>query len=132
MDENLQLQYLVVTSDIVRSYIGNNHIQVDMLPDLISSVHNTVANLGKPVMPAVVRGEPAVPVKKSVTDEFIICLEDGKKFKSLKRHIMTRYGLSPDQYRAKWDLPADYPMVCKAYSEQRTALAKASGLGRKR
>jgi len=120
--------------DIVRSYISNNAVSADRLPELIQSVHQAVKALYAPTAPTVVAPEelkPAVPVKRSIQPDGIICLEDGKKFKSLKRHLATHYQLSPDEYRAKWGLPADYPMVAPEYAAQRSRLAKEIGLGRK-
>lgn len=119
------------TAKIVTAYVSNNRIMASDLPALINAVFQTVSgvNGNSPMHP----GEPLKPVvsiKRSVTDDYIICLEDGKKFKSLKRHLRTSYGLSPEQYRAKWGLPADYPMVAPAYAAQRSKLAKAIGLGR--
>lgn len=114
---------------IVAAYVGNNAVAPDDLPDLIRLVHRALGAVagGEPAVPAL---KPAVPVEKSVSDNFLICLEDGKKFKSLKRHLRTSYDLSPEEYRAKWDLPADYPMVAPGYSRQRSKLAKKMGLGR--
>lgn len=106
---------------------------VEGLKDALTQVYEHVLTLGqaKAVEEPAPPQEPAVPIRKSVTDDFIICLEDGKKFKSLKRHIQAHYGLTPEQYREKWKLPADYPMVAKNYSEHRSRLAKENGLGKK-
>ncbi|MGX9144961.1 MucR family transcriptional regulator [Mesorhizobium sp. 128a] len=120
-----------LTADIVSAYVGNNPLPVAGLPDLIASIHSSLTGIGQPTATAQPKLEPAVNPKRSVTPDFIICLEDGKKFKSLKRHLSTDYGLTPDDYRAKWGLPADYPMVAPTYAAARSALAKASGLGRK-
>ena len=116
-------------SRIVAAYVGNNTVASDELPDLIRLVHQSLSSVagGEPASP---QPTPAVPVAKSVSDNFLICLEDGKKFKSLKRHLRTSYDMSPEEYRAKWDLPADYPMVAPGYSRQRSKLAKKMGLGR--
>jgi predicted transcriptional regulator len=120
------------TSDIVAAYVAHNVISADKLPEFIGSVH---AALSKASMqgaePPKVELTPAVPVKKSVTQEYIICLEDGKKFKSLKRHLRTHYDLSPEEYRDKWGLPHDYPMVAPAYAAARSELAKTMGLGKR-
>lgn len=122
-----------LTADVVSAYVSNNPVPLGDLPGLIAQVHAALASTagpveaGKPEAP-----KPAVPIKKSVTPDYIISLEDGKKFKSLKRHISTHYGLTPDEYRAKWGLPADYPMVAPNYAAARSALAKSMGLGRKR
>lgn len=120
---------LEFASDIVSAYVSNNPIQSAELPELIREIHTTLRGLedasSKPATP-----EPAVAIKKSITDEFLICLEDGKKFKSLKRHLRSKYGLSPEQYREKWGLPYDYPMVAPSYARKRSALAREMGLGK--
>jgi predicted transcriptional regulator len=121
---------ITLTADIVAAHVSNNSVAVADLPLLIGNVHNALAGLSGG---AVVQGpppEPAVPIRNSVKKDYIICLEDGKKLKMLKRHLMTHYGMTPDDYRAKWDLPADYPMVAPAYAEVRRDLAKKIGLGR--
>ncbi len=128
-DQDLNL--LTLTADIVSAHVANNSVAVGDLANLIASVHASLAGLGGSVEPAAIAQEPAVPVKRSVRPDYIICLEDGKKLKMLKRHLMTHYQLTPDQYRAKWNLPADYPMVAPDYAEKRRALAKKIGLGRK-
>jgi predicted transcriptional regulator len=122
-----------LSAEIVAAFVANNTVSVTELPGLISSVHHalTAAAVGKTEEPAP-ELKPAVPVKKSVTPDAIICLEDGKAFKSLKRHLRTKYGLSPDDYRAKWGLPADYPMVAPNYAAARSTLAKNMGLGQQR
>jgi predicted transcriptional regulator len=121
-----------LSADIVSAYVSHNALSVTDLPKLIASVHATLAGLGGVVdAEPVVELKPAVPVKKSITPEYLICLEDGKKFKSLKRHLRTEYDMSPEEYRAKWGLPPDYPMVAPTYSEARSRLAKTIGLGRK-
>ncbi len=125
-------QLIELSADIVSAYVSHNALSASDLPKLIASVHGTLAGLGGlPEPEAVVELKPAVPVKKSITPEYLICLEDGKKFKSLKRHLRTEYDMSPEEYRAKWGLPADYPMVAPTYSEARSRLAKTIGLGRK-
>ncbi|UVK41698.1 MucR family transcriptional regulator [Mesorhizobium sp. AR10] len=120
-----------LTADIVSAYVGNNPLPASGLPDLIASVSASVRKLGS--MDAVESPSliPAVNPKRSVFPDHIVCLEDGKKFKSLKRHLSSDHGLTPDEYRAKWSLPPDYPMVAPSYSATRSALAKSSGLGRK-
>jgi len=120
---------LEYASDIVSAYVSNNPIQSAELPELIRDVHTTLRALDAGTAPQVAQ-EPAISVKKSITDEFLICLEDGKKFKSLKRHLRSKYGLSPEQYREKWGLPYDYPMVAPSYARKRSALAKEMGLGK--
>lgn len=121
-----------LTADVVSAYVANNRVTPADLVDLIAEVHASLAKLGgEPEPPPAAPLVPAVPIRKSVTSEAIICLEDGRSFKSLKRHLSSKYDLTPEQYRAKWGLPADYPMVAPAYAEARSALAKSMGLGRK-
>lgn len=123
---------LNLTADIVSAHVSNNSVAVADLPALIGSVHASLAALGTAVAePEAAQQEPAVSVRRSVKPDHIVCLEDGKKLKMLKRHLMTHYQLTPDQYRTKWNLPADYPMVAPDYAEKRRALAKKIGLGRK-
>ncbi|MGH6870832.1 MAG: MucR family transcriptional regulator [Rhizomicrobium sp.] len=122
---------LKLASDIVAAYVSNNPIAISDVPGMIKSVHATLGGLSNGVAgDAPTTQKPAVPVKKSVTPEFIICLEDGKKLKMLKRYLRSRYGLSPEEYRAKWGLPADYPMVAPNYAAQRSEFAKKIGLGK--
>lgn len=122
---------ITLTSDIVAAHVSNNNVNVDELPTLITNVFGALAGLGE-VAPVVEKmPEPAVSVRASIKPDYIVCLEDGKKLKMLKRHLMTHYNLTPDQYRARWGLPADYPMVAPSYAEKRRDLAKAIGLGRK-
>lgn len=121
---------ITLTADIVAAHVSNNSVAVSDVPTLIGNVHSALAGLsGVSAAPEVVL-EPAVPIRTSVKKDYIVCLEDGKKLKMLKRHLMTHYGMTPDDYRAKWGLAADYPMVAPAYAEQRRVLAKAIGLGR--
>ena len=122
---------LALTTDIVSSHVANNTVAVQDLPQLIQQVYSALASVGT-AMAAKERPTPAVPPKRSVTPEYLVCLEDGKKLKMLKRHLMTHYQMTPEQYRAKWSLPADYPMVAPNYAEQRRSLAKKIGLGTKR
>ncbi|RUX13809.1 MucR family transcriptional regulator [Mesorhizobium sp. M2A.F.Ca.ET.042.01.1.1] len=129
--ENNSEALIELTADVVSAYVSNNPVPVGELPGLIDQVHAALkGTIGGPVAKPEAR-LPAVPVRKSVTPDYIISLEDGKKFKSLKRHLATHYGLTPDEYRAKWGLPADYPMVAPNYAAARSALAKTMGLGRK-
>ena len=114
------------------AHVSNNSVAVNDLPTLIANVHGALANLGTPVVPVVEKQEPAVSIRSSIKPDYVVCLEDGKKLKMLKRHLMTHYGMTPDDYRAKWGLPSDYPMVAPNYAEQRRTLAKAIGLGTKR
>ena len=120
---------LEYASDIVSAYVSNNPIQSEELPGLIKDVHATLKEL-KSAKGAEATPEPAIPIKKSITDDFLICLEDGKKFTSLKRHLRSKYGMSPEEYREKWGLPYDYPMVAPSYARKRSALAKEMGLGK--
>ncbi|RUT31028.1 MucR family transcriptional regulator [Arsenicitalea aurantiaca] len=121
-----------LSADIVSAYVGHNALSVADLPKLIADVHTALRALRtEGVQEPVEELKPAVPVRKSVAPDYIICLEDGKKFKSLKRHLRTHYNLSPEEYREKWGLPADYPMVAPNYSATRSRLAKDNGLGRK-
>jgi predicted transcriptional regulator len=125
--------YIELASEIVSAYVTKNSVPTGDLPALIGSVHQALTKAGssKSEEPAPTL-TPAVPIKKSVTPDHIVCLDDGKKFKSLKRHLRTAYGLTPDQYRAKWALPADYPMVAPNYAKARSDLAKSMGLGQQR
>lgn len=122
---------ITLTSDIVAAHVSNNSVSVGDLAALISNVYGALAGLGQSVPVAEVPPEPAVSIRSSVKPDHIVCLEDGKKLKMLKRHLMTHYNLTPEQYRARWNLPADYPMVAPNYAEKRRELAKKIGLGRK-
>lgn len=121
---------ITLTADIVAAHVSNNSVAVSDLPVLISNVHGALMGLSSAKSAPEATPEPAVPVRSSIKRDYIVCLEDGKKLKMLKRHLMTHYGMTPDDYRAKWGLSADYPMVAPAYAEQRRDLAKAIGLGR--
>jgi len=123
-------QVLNLTAQIVSAHLAHNTVPANDLPALIQSVFNTLKNAGSKVVEPE-KLQPAVPVKKSVFPDYIVCLEDGKKLKMLKRHLQTSYGMTPEQYREKWGLPRDYPMVAPNYAEKRSALARQSGLGRK-
>ena len=128
MDDRSEV--IEMTADIVSAFVSNNSVPASDLPALIQSVHRALS--GVTITPEVVEAaprEPAVPVKKSVHPDFIVCLEDGRKFKSLKRHLRTKYNMSPEEYRAKWTLPKDYPMVAPNYAKARSDLAKQMGLG---
>lgn len=122
---------ITLTADIVAAHVSNNSVAVSDLPLLIQNVHGALSNLAA-TGGAEARPEPKVPIRSSIKPDYIVCLEDGKKLKMLKRHLMTHYQMTPDQYRQKWGLPADYPMVAPNYAEQRRKLAKAIGLGTKR
>ena len=133
MTENSQshTELLALTADIVASHFANNTVAPAEVPGVIESVYATLARLGTPVVVPVPKQEPAVSIRSSIKPDHIVCLEDGKKLKMLKRHLMTHYGMTPDDYRAKWGLPKDYPMVAPNYAEQRRTLAVKIGLGRK-
>jgi len=121
-----------LTADVVAAYVSNNPVPAGELPNLISDVHAALGRVGgAPEQPPADKQKPAVNPKKSVTPDYIICLEDGKRFKSLKRHLGVHFGLTPEAYRTKWSLPSDYPMVAPNYAASRSALAKSIGLGRK-
>ena len=127
-DTESQKASLELVSKIVTAYVSNNSVPISELPGLIGSVHDALSHIGeRPVQSR----EPAVPIRRSVQPNFIVCLEDGKKLKMLKRHLRTAFGLSPQEYRAKWGLPEDYPIVAPKYAKQRSELAKKIGLGRK-
>jgi len=134
MDTHTEAQetLITLTADIVAAHVSNNSVAVSDLPVLIANVHSALAGLGGPIIEPEVKQEPAVSIRSSIKPDFIVCLEDGKKLKMLKRHLMTHYQMTPEQYRTKWNLPADYPMVAPNYAEQRRTLAKKIGLGTKR
>ena len=131
-DDSKPQEFLGLTTEIVASFVGNNAVAVSDLPALIASVFQALRTTGQaePEKTAATP-TPAVPIKKSVQENFIICLEDGKKLKMLKRHLASRYNMTPEDYRRRWGLPKDYPMVAPAYAAQRSALARQIGLGRK-
>ncbi len=122
---------ITLTADIVAAHVSNNSVAVNDLPQLINNIHGALAGLSGRSAPEA-KLEPKVPIRSSIRPDYIVCLEDGKKLKMLKRHLMTHYQMTPDQYRQKWGLNSDYPMVAPNYAEQRRALAKAIGLGTKR
>jgi predicted transcriptional regulator len=128
MDDKSEI--IEMTADIVSAYVGNNSVSAAELPSLIQSVHRALAGVsnGTETVETTPK-EPAVPVKRSITPDHLVCLEDGRKFKSLKRHLRTKYNMSPEDYRAKWGLPKDYPMVAPNYAKARSELAKQMGLG---
>jgi predicted transcriptional regulator len=132
-DESSATETLItLTADIVSAHVSNNSVAVSDLPALIQNVHTALTGLGQPAPAPETKPEPAVSIRASVKPDYVVCLEDGKKLKMLKRHLMTHYQMTPEQYRAKWNLPADYPMVAPNYAEQRRSLAKKIGLGTKR
>jgi predicted transcriptional regulator len=120
-----------LTADIVSAHLSHNSVAINDVPILIQSVFDALTKAGKPPVVVEKRPEPAVSIRASVKHDYIVCLEDGKRLKMLKRHLMTHYKMTPDEYRARWNLPADYPMVAPAYAETRRELAKSIGLGRK-
>lgn len=132
MDANDNTELLSLTADIVSSHVSNNSVAVSDLAGLIANVYAALSGLGSAPVAEKAQQEPAVSVRASIKPDYIVCLEDGKKLKMLKRHLMTSYGLTPDAYRAKWNLPADYPMVAPNYAERRRSLAIRIGLGNKR
>jgi predicted transcriptional regulator len=128
MDDKSEI--IEMTADIVSAYVGNNAVAADDLASLIQSVHRALSGVtGAPEPVEVAQKEPAVPIKRSIQPDHLVCLEDGRKFKSLKRHLRTKYNMSPEDYRAKWGLPKDYPMVAPSYAKARSELAKQMGLG---
>ncbi len=122
---------ITLTSDIVAAHVSNNDVAVGDLPGLITNVYSALANLGETPVVEETKPEPAVAIRNSVKPDYIVCLEDGKKLKMLKRYLRTNYDMTPEEYRARWGLPADYPMVAPNYAEKRRDLAKKIGLGRK-
>jgi predicted transcriptional regulator len=128
MEEKSEL--IEMTADIVSAYVGNNSVATSDLPALIQSIYRALTNVSGSAEPEpAAPKEPAVPVRRSITPDYLVCLEDGRKFKSLKRHLRTKYNMSPEEYRAKWGLPKDYPMVAPNYAKARSELAKQMGLG---
>ncbi len=133
VEDSNGMRLIELATDIVAAYVAHNAVPSGDLPSLIKVIHGSLDRMqsGPAPEPVVEAQQPAVPIKKSVTDDYIVCLEDGRKFKSLKRHLQSGYGLSPEQYRAKWNLARDYPMVAPAYANKRSELARRIGLGRK-
>jgi len=131
MDEAVDPNYTTLTADVVSAYVANNSVRTADLPDLIASVHGALQSLNAPQQAEPEKREPPVPIRKTITPDFLISLEDGRRYKSLKRHLKGR-GLTPEQYREKWGLPPTYPMVAPNYAKQRSELAKALGLGQLR
>ena len=130
MSEETANELLSLTADIVAAHVGHNRVTVTELPELIAKVHGALAGLGQETTSlTATEQKPAVSVRSSIKPDHIVCLEDGKKLTMLKRYLQTNYGMTPQQYRAKWKLPADYPMVAPNYAEKRSSLAKAIGLG---
>lgn len=129
IDTDTSNELLTLTTEIVAAHVSNNTVPVGDLPQLINQVYQSLANIGKTPAVTTERPQPAVNVKRSVHPDYIICLEDGKKLKMLKRHLKTAYNMTPEEYRERWNLPADYPMVAPNYARQRSRLAKEIGLG---
>jgi predicted transcriptional regulator len=133
VDTTTSGNYIELTADIVSAYVSNNSVAAAEMPALIDQIHQALVRVaGGPVEASAEPLKPAISVKKSITPEYIVCLEDGKKFKSLKRHLRTQYNMTPEQYREKWGLPPDYPMVAPNYAAARSQLAKQMGLGQQR
>lgn len=133
VDNSTAGNYIELTADIVSAYVSNNSVPAGDMPGLINQVHQALMRVGGAQVEASAEPlKPAVSVKRSITPEYIVCLEDGKKFKSLKRHLRTQYNMTPEQYREKWGLPPDYPMVAPNYAAARSQLAKQMGLGQQR
>ena len=130
--DNTDDTLLTLTADIVAAHVSNNSVAVNDLPNLIQNVHSALSGIVGSNAAAEPKPEPKVSIRSSIKPDYIVCLEDGKRLKMLKRHLMTHYNLTPDQYRQKWGLSADYPMVAPNYAEQRRKLAKSIGLGTKR
>ncbi|HVF83946.1 MAG TPA: MucR family transcriptional regulator [Sphingomicrobium sp.] len=131
-NDDTQETLIALTADIVAAHVSNNSVAVNDLPQLIQNVHGALSGLGGKQSVPEARPEPKVPIRSSIKPDYIVCLEDGKKLKMLKRHLMTHYQMTPDEYRQKWGLNSDYPMVAPNYAEQRRTLAKSIGLGTKR
>lgn len=131
-NEGAEDTLLTLTADIVAALVSNNSVAVNDLPNLIQNVHSALAAISSAASAPEAKPEPKVSIRSSIKPDYIVCLEDGKKLKMLKRHLMTHYNMTPDQYRQKWGLSADYPMVAPNYAEQRRKLAKSIGLGTKR
>jgi predicted transcriptional regulator len=132
MDESEKSGLIELTADIASAYVSNNAVAAGELPSVIQSIFKALTAVDGPVEAPEQPKTPAVPIKKSLTDDYLICLEDGRKFKSLKRHLRTQYNMSPDEYREKWNLAPDYPMVAPNYAKARSTLAKQMGLGQQR
>ena len=130
MTDTSTTELMELTTEIVSAFVGNSSVPTEIVPEVIISVHRALSGLTS-AEPDHETPTPAVPIKKSVQPNYLVCLEDGRKFKLLKRHLRTAYGMSPDEYREKWRLPSDYPMIAPAYAAQRSEMAKEFGLGRK-
>ncbi len=131
LDMEMKETLITLTSDIVAAHLSNNNVDVDAVPGLITNVYGALSGLGDETPAEEERPEPAVSIRASIKPDYIVCLEDGKKLKMLKRYLRTNYDMTPEEYRARWGLPSDYPMVAPNYAEKRRDLAKKIGLGRK-
>ena len=132
-EDSGESSYIQLTANIVSAYVSNNTVPSAEIPNLIGQIHSALLRVSGGQAPAPAEPlKPAVPLKRSITSDYLVCLEDGKKFKSLKRHLRTQYGMTPEQYRDKWGLPPDYPMVAPNYAVARSQLAKKMGLGQQR
>ena len=131
LDVEMKETLITLTSDIVAAHLSNNNVEVEAVPGLITNVYGALSGLGDAEEEEEVRPEPAVSIRASIKPDYIVCLEDGKKLKMLKRYLRTNYDMTPEEYRARWGLPSDYPMVAPNYAEKRRDLAKKIGLGRK-
>lgn len=131
LEHDMSETLITLTSDIVAAHLSNNDVDIDSVPTLITNVYGALAALGNDEDKEEPRPEPAVSIRASIKPDYIVCLEDGKKLKMLKRYLRTNYDMTPEEYRARWNLPADYPMVAPNYAERRRELAKKIGLGRK-
>lgn len=125
------IELLTLTTEIASSYVSNNKLEQSEIPELIDNIYKSLSSINNVAPHLAERPQPAVPIKRSITEDHIICLEDGKKLKMLKRHLKTAYNMSPEEYRERWGLPADYPMVAPSYAKRRSNLAKDIGLGKK-
>jgi predicted transcriptional regulator len=130
-DQPVSMEVLGLTAQIVAAHVSHNSVPADHLPSLIQDIYRTLSGMGREAPVIAEKPAPAVPVKKSIFPDYLVCLEDGKKLKMLKRHLSTAYDMTPEQYREKWNLPADYPMVAPSYAKHRSSLAKQIGLGTK-
>lgn len=128
-EELTRVELLSMTAEVVASYVSNNTIPADEIPSVIEQTYKALSEVGVQGVSSADRPQPAVPINRSITNDFLICLEDGKKLKMLKRHLKTAYNMTPEQYRERWGLPADYPMVAPSYAQRRSKLAKDIGLG---
>ncbi|MBP9692338.1 MAG: MucR family transcriptional regulator [Alphaproteobacteria bacterium] len=129
-ERNESLDSIALVAEVVAAYVSNNTMEASDLPEFIRLVHRSLHNVGsRKSFPLTTRGEPVVPIEESIKPDYIICLEDGKQMKMLKRHLKTTYGMTPEQYRERWDLPSNYPMVAPNYAKRRSGIAKGIGLG---